>query len=108
MDLNHVINLLGKKANTGVFLDLLRLCHADTLSLLLVNCHDVTAEIFDQRISRQTGIKSPLKWHNQPGQKLKDLRKSKVQTTTTKVLNTIPFVSHQPSALFSSVMCISP
>ena len=63
---------------------------------------------FDQWISRQTGMKSPLKWHNQPGQKLKDFRKSKVQTTTTKVLNTIPFVSHQPPALFSSVMCISP
>ena len=103
MDLNHVIYLRGKKANTGVFLEVLRLRHADTLSLLLVNCHDVTAAIFDRG-------KSPLKWHNQPGQKLKDLRKSKVQTTTTttKVLNTIPVVSHQPPALFSSVMCISP
>ena len=38
---------------------------------------------FDRCISRPTGVKSPLKWHNQPGQKLKDLRKSKVQTTTT-------------------------
>ena len=38
---------------------------------------------FDRCISRPKGVKSPLKWHNQPGQKLKDLRKSKVQTTTT-------------------------
>ena len=63
---------------------------------------------FDRCISRPTGVKSPLKWHNQPGQKLKDLRKSKVQTTTTKVLNTLLLISHQPPALFSSVMCNSP
>ena len=83
MDLKHVVDLRGKKASTGVFLEVLRLRHADTLSLLLVNCHDVTFAIFDRWISRPTGVKSPLKWHNQPGQKLKDLRKSKVQTTTT-------------------------
>ena len=36
------------KTNTGVFLELLRLRHAKTLSLLLVNCHNVTGEIFNQ------------------------------------------------------------
>ena len=40
-------------------------------SVLLVNCHDVTGRIFDRRIWRQTGMKSPLKWHNQPGKKIK-------------------------------------
>ena len=39
------------------------------LTVLLVNCHDVTGRIFDWRISRHTGVKSPLKWHNQPGKK---------------------------------------
>ena len=38
-----------------------------SLTVLLVNCHDVTG-----RILRQTGMKSPLKWHNQPGKKIKD------------------------------------
>ena len=41
-----------------------------TLNVLLVNCHDVTGRIFDPWISRQTGMKSPLKWHNQPGRKM--------------------------------------
>ena len=41
-----------------------------TLTVLLVNCHDVTGRIFDPWISRQTGMKSPLKWHNQPGRKM--------------------------------------
>ena len=91
MDLKHVVDLRGKKANTDVFLEVLRLRHADTLSLLLVNCHDVTVAIFDRWISRPTGVKSPLKWHNQPRQKLKDLRKSKVQTTTTTTLGTRGF-----------------
>ena len=41
-------------------------------TVLLLNCHDVTGRIFDRRISRQTGMKSPLKWHNQPQKKIKD------------------------------------
>ena len=41
-----------------------------SLTVLLGNCHDVTGRIFDRWISRQTGMKSPLKWHNQPGQKM--------------------------------------
>lgn len=45
MDLKHVVDLRGKKANTDVFLEVLRLRHADTLSLLLVNCDDVTVAI---------------------------------------------------------------
>ena len=31
-----------------------------SLTVLLVNCHDVKVRIFDQWISRQTGIKSPF------------------------------------------------
>ena len=46
----YKINSRGKKTNTGVFLELLRLRHAKTLSLLLVNCHNVTGEIFNQWI----------------------------------------------------------
>ena len=42
------------------------------LTVLLVNCHDVTGGIFDRWISRQTGMKSSLKWHNQPRKKIKD------------------------------------
>ena len=37
-----------------------------SLTVLLVTCHDVKDRIFDPWISRQTGTKSPLKWHNQP------------------------------------------
>ena len=40
-----------------------------SLTVLLVNCHDVTGRIFGRWISRQTGTKSPLKWHNQPEKK---------------------------------------
>ena len=43
-----------------------------SLTVLLVNCHDVTGRIFDRRISRQTGMKSPLKWQNQPGKTIED------------------------------------
>ena len=43
-----------------------------SLTVLLVNCHDVTGRTFDRRISHETGMKSPLKWHNQPGEKIKD------------------------------------
>ena len=43
-----------------------------SLTVLLVNRHDVTGWIFDQWISRQTGMKSALKWHTQPGEKIKD------------------------------------
>ena len=40
-----------------------------SLTVLLVNYHDVTSRIFQQKILRQTGMKSPLKWHNQPRKK---------------------------------------
>ena len=40
-----------------------------SLTVLLVNYHDVINRIFQQRILCQTGMKSPLKWHNQPGKK---------------------------------------
>ena len=43
-----------------------------SLTVLLVNRHDVTGWIFDWWISRQTDVKSALKWHNQPGGKTKD------------------------------------
>ena len=46
-----------------------------SLTLLLANCHDVTSGIFDRWISRQIGMKSSLKWHNQPGNKIKDFHK---------------------------------
>ena len=41
-----------------------------SLNVLLVNYHDVTSRIFQQRILCQTGMKSPLKWHNQSGMAL--------------------------------------
>ena len=41
-----------------------------SLTVLLVNCHDVTGRIFDRKILRQTGMKSPLKGHNETGRKL--------------------------------------
>ena len=40
-----------------------------SLTVLLVNYHDVINRIFQQRILCQTGMKSHLKWHNQPGKK---------------------------------------
>ena len=40
-----------------------------------LNCHDVTSGIFDRWISHQTGMKSSLQWHNQPGKKIKDFEK---------------------------------
>ena len=50
---------------------LCRELHEISLTVLLVNCHDVTDRILERRISRQTGMKSPLKWPNQP-EKRKD------------------------------------
>ena len=47
-----------------------------SLTVLLVNCHDITSRIFDRWISRQTGMKSSLKWHNQRGKKIRTFRKS--------------------------------
>ena len=43
--------------------------HELSLTVLLVIRHDVTGRIFDRGISHQTGMKSPLKWRNQPGKK---------------------------------------
>ena len=37
-----------------------------SLTVVLLNSHDVAGRIFDRWISRQASIKSPLKWHNQP------------------------------------------
>ena len=48
-----------------------------SLTVLLVNYHDVTSRIFQQRILHQTDMKSPLKWHNQQGKKLRSFKKSK-------------------------------
>ena len=45
-----------------------------SLTVLLVNYHDVTSRIFQQKILRQTGMKSPLKWHNQPGKNKRVLK----------------------------------
>ena len=47
-----------------------------SLTVLLVNCHDFTGRIFDPSISRQTGMKSPLKWNNQAGKKSTGLLES--------------------------------
>ena len=49
------------------------ICHVESgvkilLTVLLVNCHVVSGKILDFRISRQTGLKSPFKWHKQSGQ----------------------------------------
>ena len=44
-----------------------------SLTVLLVNCHDVTSRIFDQLILGQTGMKSPFKWHNHLGNNTKGL-----------------------------------
>ena len=38
--------------------------HQTSITLLLVNCHDVTGRIFEQWILCKTGMKSPLKWHS--------------------------------------------
>ena len=54
-----------------------------SLTALLLNCHDVTIRISDLWISRQTGMKSPLKWHNQPGKKLRTFRKSTMEPPNT-------------------------
>ena len=35
----------------------------------LVNCHDLTSGHFPLVNLHQTDMKSPLKWHNQPGKK---------------------------------------
>lgn len=48
------------------------ICHVESgvkilLTVLLVNCHVVSGKILDFRISRQTGLKSPFKWHKQSG-----------------------------------------
>ena len=65
MDLNHIINSREKKRLTV----LCRERREISLTVLLVNCHDVTGRIFDRWISRQTGMKSSLKLHNQLGKK---------------------------------------
>ena len=48
------------------------ICHVESgvkilLPVLLVNCHVVSGKILDFRISRQTGLKSPFRWHKQSG-----------------------------------------
>ena len=49
-----------------------------SLTFLLVSCHVVTGRILDLWILRQTGMKSPLNWHNQPGKKYRTFRKSRI------------------------------
>ena len=68
-DLNHIIYSRGGKNDRHM------LCRKRLETVLLVNCHNVTGRIFSQWISRQTVMKSPLKWHNQPGKK-RTFRKS--------------------------------
>ena len=46
---------------------LCRAQHEISLTVLLANYHDVINRIFQQKILCLTGMKSPLKWHNQPG-----------------------------------------
>ena len=80
-DMNHIIYSCEEKNDRHM------LCqerHEISLTgpVLLVNCHDVTGRIFDQWISRQTVMKSPLKWHNQPGEKKRTFRKSILTLTT--------------------------
>ena len=72
------------------------ICHVESgvkisLTVLLVNCHVVNGRIFDRRISRQTGLKSPFKWHKQHEKQNRGLfRKSRLrylkQYTTGKHL----------------------
>ena len=57
-----------------------------SLTVLLVNCHDVTGRIFDRWISRQTCMKRPLKWHNQRGKK-RTFRESKRLWTKENALS---------------------
>ena len=75
MGLNHMVNSRGGKNDWHM------LCRERcemSLTVLLVNCHDVTGRIFDRWISRQAGMKSLLKGHNQPGKKDKGLLESPV------------------------------
>ena len=51
MDLDHIINSRGEKIDWHMLC--WELCEI-SLTVLLVNCHDVTSRIFDQWISRQT------------------------------------------------------
>ena len=64
MDLNCIINSLGKK-----MIDIIMLCqewHENYITDCLIGqyCYDVTDRIFDRWISHQTGVKSPFQWHN--------------------------------------------
>ena len=56
---------------------LCRAQHEISLTVLLANYHDVINRIFQQKILCQTGMKSPLKWHNQPGKEQKSFKKSR-------------------------------
>ena len=94
MDLNHIINSRGKN-------DWHMLCpewREISLTVLLVNCHDVTGRIFDLWISHQTGIESPLKWHNQPGKKNQGLLESPVKIASSlqvKAMFTLHRIWHE-------------
>ena len=58
MDLSHIYNFMPGKKNWHM------VCWERgeiSLTVLLVNCHDLTGWIFDRWISRQTGTKSPFK-----------------------------------------------
>ena len=45
-----------------------------SLSVLLNNCHDVTGRISHRWITRQTDMKSPLKWNNQLEKKIINMK----------------------------------
>jgi len=80
VDLNHIINSRAKKwltyAALGVVSNIRHVTSCKTVTLLLVNCHDVTGGISDRWIWRQTGMKSPLKWPTNQKKKFKGLWES--------------------------------
>ena len=57
---------------------------------------------FSQCSLCQTGMKSPLKWHIQPGKKLKSFRKSIVQYCTMQVCSLFKSPCPSPMVLFVS------
>ena len=62
MDLNHFINSRKEKM-VDIKIMSCQKRHVITLSVLLVNCHDVSSRIFHWWILRQTVMKSPLEQH---------------------------------------------
>ena len=73
MDLNHVINSRGEKmidircVGSGVK------CHSQSYWSIVMTS---PVEFSTGEFRAKTGMKSPLKWHNQPGKKNKGLLES--------------------------------